>query len=70
MKELWGGAEQWKAEVTRAEDAKKRLVGWYLKQEREAMRPGNIMGLFFAGVLVGAALVGLVVLTVYIIDGN
>jgi uncharacterized oligopeptide transporter (OPT) family protein len=70
MKELWGGAEQWNAEVARAESAKDRLGAWYLKQERELARPGNIMGLFFAGIIVGMAVVGIIWLTVAIIEGD
>ena len=69
MTRLWGGTgeeRQWQSDSDVVERAKK----WYLRQEKEAMRPGNIIGLFFAGLLVGAALVGIIWLTVSIMDGN
>lgn len=51
-----------------AKAAEEGLREWYLRQERELNRPGNIMGLFIAGIVVGAALVGIVWLTLSIIN--
>jgi len=72
LRRVRGLALDWRAGlVTGRELAGAAEVGlreWYCRQARELSRPGNIMGLFIAGIVVGAALVGIIWLTLSIVN--
>lgn len=49
-----------------ADEAEAALKAWYRRNELELLGRRHVIGLFFAGVLVGAAVVGIIVLSIHV----